>query len=64
MGEQVLRQAEDLVQKTNVRTLDALYIASVVMFQAASGLSIPLITSDAKQRDAAQVTGLTVIWVD
>ena len=64
VGEQVLRQAEDLVQKTNVRTLDALYIASVVMFQAASGLSIPLITSDAKQRDAAQVTGLTVIWVD
>lgn len=64
VGEHVLRQAEDLVQKTGVRTLDALHIASAIMFQAASGLTIPFITSDAKQRDAAQATGLTVIWVD
>jgi hypothetical protein len=34
------------------------------MFQAASGLTIPFITSDATQRKAAQATGLTVIWVD
>jgi hypothetical protein len=64
VSEQVLRQAEDLVQKTDVRTLDALHMASAVMCQAASGLMIPFITSDATQRDAAQATGLTVIWVD
>jgi len=64
VGEQVLRQAEDLVQKTDVRTLNALHIASAVMIQGASGLTIPFITSDAEQREAAQVTGLTVIWVD
>lgn len=64
MGEQVLQQAEDLVQKTDVRTLDALHIASAVMFQAASGLTIPFITSHATQRNAAQATGLTIIWVE
>lgn len=64
VGEQVLRQAEDLVQKTDVRTLDALHIASAVMFQGALGLTIPFITSDAKQRNAAQAMALTVIWVE
>jgi hypothetical protein len=34
------------------------------MFQTASGLTIPFITSDAKQRDAAQAMALTVIWVE
>ena len=64
VSEHVLRQAEALVQKTDVRTLDALHIASAAMFQAASGLTIPFITGDAKQRDAGQATGLTVIWVE
>ena len=64
VGEHVLRQAEALVQKTDVRTLDALHIASAMMFQAASGLTSPFITSDAKQRDVAQAMVLTVIWVE
>jgi predicted nucleic acid-binding protein len=64
VSERVLRQAEELVQNTDVRTLDALHIASALMFQAASGLTIPFITSDAKQRDAAQAMALTVIWVE
>lgn len=64
VGGQVLRHAEDLVQKIDVRTLDALHIASAITFQAASGLTIPFITSDAKQRDAAQASDLTVIWVE
>ena len=63
VSEHVLRQAEELVQKTDVRTLDALHIASAIMFQAVLGLTIPFITSDAKQRDAAQAMALTVIWV-
>ncbi|MDZ4857336.1 MAG: PIN domain-containing protein [Nitrospirota bacterium] len=64
VSEHVLRHAEELVQKADVRTLDALHIASAIMFHTASGLATPFITSDAKQRDAAQATGLTVIWVD
>jgi uncharacterized protein len=64
VSEHVLRYAENLVQKADVRTLDALHIASAVMFQTAAGLTIPFITSDAKQRDAAQAMALTVIWVE
>jgi hypothetical protein len=47
-----------------VKTLDALHIASAVMFQAVSGLTVPFITSHATERDAAQAMGLTVIWVE
>ena len=64
MSERVLRHAEELVQKTDLQTLDALHIASAVMFQTASRLTIPFVTSDAKRRDAAQAMALTVIWVE
>lgn len=63
-GDPVLRQAEELVQKTNMRALDALHLASALVFQSASGLTIPFITSDTKQRDAAHILALTVIWVE
>jgi len=33
--------------------LDALHVASALAFQAASGLNIPFITADVRQRDAA-----------
>jgi hypothetical protein len=45
VGEQVLRQAEELVQKADVRTLDDLHISSAVVFQDASGMTIPFITA-------------------
>jgi hypothetical protein len=50
--------------ETDVKTLDALHIASAVMFQAVSGLTVPFITSHATERDAAQAMGLIVIWVE
>ncbi len=63
-GEPVLLQAEELVQQTNVRTLDAIHLASAMIFQSESRLTIPFITGDTKQRDAARMLGFTVIWVD
>lgn len=63
-GEPVLLQAEELVQQTSVRTLDAIHLASAMIFQSESRLTIPFITGDTKQRDAAHVLGFTVIWVD
>ena len=63
-GEPVLLQAEELVQQTNVRTLDAIHLASAMIFQSESRLTIPFITCDTKQRDAAHVLGFTVILVD
>jgi predicted nucleic acid-binding protein len=63
-NESVLLQAEELVQQTNVRTLDAIHLASAMIFQSESRLTIPFITGDTKQHDAAHTLGFTVIWVE
>ncbi|NGZ94676.1 MAG: hypothetical protein CV089_00835 [Nitrospira sp. WS110] len=63
-SEPVLREAEELVEKTDMRTLDAIHLASAIVFQSETGLTIPFITGDTKQRDAARMLGLTVIWVE
>jgi hypothetical protein len=57
----VLTQAEELIQKTTLKTLDALHIASAIAFQAASGISIPFITWDERQRIAAKQLQLDVV---
>jgi len=64
VGEIVLNQAEELAQKTGLRTLDALHLGSVLTFQAASGLMIPFITADVRQRKAAEALALNLIWVE
>lgn len=64
VGAIILSQAEELVQKTGLRTLDALHVASALTFQAASGLTIPFITADVRQRDAAEILALNLIWVE
>lgn len=64
VGAIILSQAEDLVQKTGLRTLDAVHFASALSFQAASGLTIPFVTADIKQRDAAETLALNLIWVE
>ena len=46
----VLAHAEDLIRKTALRTLNALHLGSALAFQAASGIAIPFITGDARQR--------------
>lgn len=64
VGAIVLSQAEELVQKTGLRTLDALHVASVLTFQAGSGLTLPFITADVRQREAAVKLALNLIWVE
>lgn len=60
----VLTNAEGLIQTTGVKTLDALHLASVQAFQAMSGIRIPFITADIRQRDAASRLDLTVVGID
>jgi predicted nucleic acid-binding protein len=64
VGPIVLSQAEELVQKTGLRTLDALHVASALTFQAASGLTIPFVTADVRQRDAVESLALNLIWIE
>lgn len=63
VGPSVLSQGEVLVQKVQMRALDAIHVASLVTFQAASGIQIPFITADSRQRDAAEQMKLNVVWV-
>ncbi len=59
----VVDRAEELVVKTLLRTLDALHVASALTFQATTGMRIPFITADERQREAAGLLGFTVLWV-
>jgi predicted nucleic acid-binding protein len=64
VGEPVLNRAQEIVQgNVPVRALDAIHIASLVTFEAAAGVSVPFITADGRQRDAAKQMKLDVIWV-
>ena len=64
VGPIVLSQAEELVQRAGLRTLDALHVASALTFQAASGLTIPFVTADVRQSDAAESLALNLIWIE
>ena len=64
VGSLVLNRAEELVQgNLSLKTLDAVHVASLVIFQTSSGRGIPFVTGDGRQRDAATQLGLDVIWV-
>ena len=43
--------------------LDAIHVASLVTFQAASGLKISFVTGYDRQREAAGDICLDVVWV-
>lgn len=63
ISDAVLSRAEEVIQKAEVRTLDALHIASALAFRELAGLRVPFITADERQRDAAQRMGLEVTWI-
>jgi uncharacterized protein len=59
----VLARAEEVIQQTGVRTLDALHIASALAFRDLSGLRVPFITADERQCESARQLGLQVTWI-
>lgn|GEM_PF-555623 len=59
----VIGRAEEVIVKAEVRTLDALHIASAAAFQELSGLRVSFVTANERQREAAQRMGLQVAWV-
>lgn len=63
LGEAVLGRAEDVISQTGVRTLDALHVASALVFQEWSGLRVPFVTADDRQREAALRMGLRAIEI-
>ena len=64
LGRAVLSRAEEIAQGiVPMRSLDAIHVASLMTFQAESGIRIPFVTGDNRQRDAAAYIGLDVVWV-
>ncbi len=59
----VLDRAEELIQQADLRTLDALHLASAMVLRAGAGVNLPFVTADARQRDAARQMELEVVWV-
>lgn len=59
----VLIRAESVAGRAPVRTLDALHLASALVFQTETDLHPPFITGDAQQRRAAEALGLDVAFV-
>jgi len=64
LAETVLTRAEEIVQGiVPMRSLDAIHLASLMTFQAASATRIPFVTGDDRQRQAAAQIALNVVWV-
>ncbi len=63
LGEAVLGRAEEVIRLTEVRTLDALHLAAAIAFRELSGLRVPFVTADDRQRDAGQRLGLEAVWI-
>jgi hypothetical protein len=56
----VLGRAQEVIDQAGVSTLDALHIASALVFQQLSGRRVPFIASDRRESFGAQGLGLEV----
>ncbi len=63
LGSSVLARAEDLLRQAPARTLDALHLASALLFQKEAGIALPFVTADRKQGAAASGLGLRTVQI-
>lgn len=62
----VLSRAEAVITQANVRTLDAIHMASALAVETAWGgprRRMAFVTGDSRQQDAARALGLSIVWV-
>ncbi len=62
--DEILQRAEQVTLRSNARALDAIHISSALLFQEAVAISLPFITSDKKQCDAAGRQGLETLLIE
>jgi len=60
---EVVAKAEELIPQIHIRTLDAIHVASAVLYQNRLGRRLPFVTGDEPQRRAAGGLMGEVIWV-
>ena len=61
MTDSVLTIAEDVVQRTGVRALDAVHLASALLRRDAGLPSLPFLTRDSRQAQGARLLRMTVV---
>ncbi len=59
--ERILEEAEAIILKSGLKTVDALHVASALCLQQRSSEHVPFITADRRQAAAARAHGLDVI---
>jgi predicted nucleic acid-binding protein len=60
----VLDRAEDLLARIPVATLDAIHLASALLFESMRKRRVPFVTADVQQRAAADQLALDLVWVE
>jgi predicted nucleic acid-binding protein len=63
LTDEVLRKAEEIALNSTVRAMDALHVASALIFLESSHFELSFVTSDGKQEKAARVFGLKTFLV-
>jgi len=61
--QQILTKAETLVAAQNIRSLDAIHLASALVIQDSLGTAIPFVSADERQLTAAQTCKLRTIAI-
>jgi len=63
LSDKVMARAENIVLNSTARSLDALHIASALIFEEMSGIKPDFITSDIRQREVANHYELRTVFV-
>jgi len=63
LTDDVIKKVESIALNSNTRTLDAIHIASALIFQDSLEITLPFITSDKIQYEIANIQGLETVLV-
>ena len=63
LTDDVIKMAEEIALQSTDRALDAIHIASALLFQEAVNINLVFVTSDKKQEKAANHQGLKTLFV-
>ncbi|MBM2835570.1 MAG: hypothetical protein HW406_2731 [Candidatus Brocadiaceae bacterium] len=63
LTDDVLRRTEEILLHSTVRTLNAVHIASALLFQESTGIDLTFVTSDKKQAEFTNDKGLKTVFV-
>ncbi len=64
LTDEVMEKAENIALHSTARALDAIHIASALIFQESTGIKLTFITSDQKQQRIANNYRLITLFVD